>query len=180
MREGTAAETGEATASRIAIALGSNLGDREANLDFGRDELAKRGLVWSAVSSSYETAPVGPVADQPPFLNQVAVGETFLSPQALLEVCLSVEQARGRERMIHWGPRTLDLDVLLYGAARVLEPNLTVPHPELANRAFVLVPLAEIAGGWVVPGYNKTVRELLAGLDSGREGVQVWRSSDTR
>jgi 2-amino-4-hydroxy-6-hydroxymethyldihydropteridine diphosphokinase len=165
--------------NRVAIALGSNLGDREANLAFGRDELAKRGVIWQAVSSLYETEPVGPVADQPPFLNQVSVGVTLLAPRALLEVCLLVESERGRERTVHWGPRTLDLDVLLYGEAVIEEPDLIVPHREMANRAFVLVPLAEIRGDWVVPGYNRSVRELL-GAVAGREGVRIWRSSDTK
>ncbi len=163
----------------IAIALGSNLGDREANLAFGRDELARRGITWQSVSSLYETEPVGPVADQPPFLNQVAVGATLLSPAALLTVCLQVEAERGRERTIHWGPRTLDLDVLLYDDEIINEAALTVPHREMANRAFVLVPLAEIAGDQVVPGYNRTVQELLA-TAAGREGVRIWRSSDTK
>ena len=163
----------------IAIALGSNLGDREANLAFGRDELAQRGVTWQAVSSIYQTEPVGPVADQPPFLNQVAVGATFLSPHALLEVCLQIEAERGRERTVHWGPRTLDLDILLYGDDVINKPNLIVPHREMGNRAFVLVPLADIWGDWVVPGYNTTVRELLA-TASGREGVRAWQSSDTK
>lgn len=168
---------------KIAIAFGSNLGDREANLAFGRDEMARRGVVWTAVSSIYETEPVGPVADQPPFLNQAAVGETSLLPRALLEVCLAVEWALGRERTIHWGPRTLDLDILLYGDTAIREPGLNIPHPEMANRAFVLIPLAEVAGDWVVPGTGgQTVQEMLAALPTGRdsEGVRLWRSSDTR
>ena len=163
----------------VAIALGSNLGDREANLAFGRDELARGGVIWQVVSSIYQTEPVGPVADQPPFLNQVAVGATFLSPDALLEVCLQIEAGRGRERTIHWGPRTLDLDILLYGDAVIETPHLIVPHREMGNRAFVLVPLGEVAGDWAVPGYNKTVQELLA-IASGREGVRAWQSSDTK
>jgi 2-amino-4-hydroxy-6-hydroxymethyldihydropteridine diphosphokinase len=163
----------------VAIALGSNLGNREANLAFGREELARRGVTWRAISSIYETEPVGPVADQPAFLNQVAVGATLLPTRALLEVCLQAEAGRGRERTIHWGPRTLDLDILLYGEEEIDEPDLIVPHREIANRAFVLVPLAEIAGDWVVPGYNKRAWELLA-TASGREGVRIWRSSDTK
>jgi 2-amino-4-hydroxy-6-hydroxymethyldihydropteridine diphosphokinase len=112
-------------------------------------------------------------------LNQVAVGATLLTPHALLEVCLQVEKERGRERAVHWGPRTLDLDVLLYGMEVIDSPHLIVPHREMAGRAFVLVPLAEIAGEWLVPGYNKTVQELLARA-AGREGVRIWRSSDTK
>ena len=163
----------------IAIALGSNLGDREANLAFGRDELARHGVIWQAVSSIYQTEPVGPVADQPPFLNQVAVGATFLSADALLEVCLQIEVEHGRKRTVHWGPRTLDLDILLYGDEVIETPHLIVPHREIGNRAFVLAPLAEIAGDWAVPGYNETVQELLA-TAAGREGVRAWQSSDTK
>ncbi len=163
----------------VAIALGSNLGDREAHLAFGRDELTRRGVIWQAVSSLYQTEPVGPVADQPPFLNQVAVGATVLPPRALLQVCLQVESERGRERTVHWGPRTLDLDILLYGAEEIEEPDLIVPHREMASRAFVLVPLAEVAGDWAVAGYNRSVLELLATV-AGREGVRIWRSSDTK
>ena len=170
------------SSARVAVGLGSNVGDREANLAFGRDELAARGAVtWRAVSSVYETAPVGPVADQPPFLNQAGVGETNLAPRALLEVCLAVEWARGRERTLRWGPRTLDLDLLLFGDEVIDEPGLVVPHPEMSRRAFVLIPLAEIAGGWTIPGTGTTVEQLAATVP-GREGVlsQPWRSSATK
>ena len=160
----------------VAIALGSNVGDREAHLAAGRDELAARGVSWRAVSSVYETDPVGPVTGQGAFLNQAAVGETKLSPLALLEICLAVEREQGRVRTVRWGPRTLDLDILLYGEQQIFEPGLVVPHPEMARRAFVLAPLAEVAPDWRVPGEARTVRALLEAAP-GREGVRVWRSS---
>ena len=166
---------------RIAIGFGSNLGDREANLAFGREELGRQGVCWTSVSPLYETEPVGPVADQPPFLNQVAIGETSLPPDTLLKMCLAVEQARGRVRTVHWGPRTLDLDILLFGDRNIREAGLTIPHPEMGNRAFVLVPLADVAPEWVVPDTGgKTVRKLRDELAMGREGIRLWPTSDTK
>lgn len=166
---------------RVAIGFGSNVGDRAAHLAFGRARLGE-AIRWTAISPIFETTPVGPVADQPPFLNQVGVGETDSSPHALLDLCLAIERERGRERTVRWGPRTLDLDVLLCGDRIIGEPPvLIVPHPELARRAFVLVPLAEIAPGWVVPGIGKTVAVLRDAIEiDGREGVTVWRSSATK
>ncbi len=172
---------------KIAIGLGSNVGDREANLRFGREELARHGVFWSAASEIYETMPVGPVQEQGLFLNQVAIGETELPPLALLGLCHAAERARGRERgerHVPQGPRTLDLDILMYGDTPIHEPGLTIPHPRLAERAFVLVPLAEVAGDWQVPateGSSQTVaqlRDALANRDE--EGVRPWRSSDTK
>jgi len=165
--------------NRVAIGLGSNLGNREEHLQYARNELAQRGVTWTAVSSLYETNPVGPVADQPPYLNQAAVGVTNLSPGALLQICLAVEAERGRVRTLRWGPRTLDIDILLYGENPVDEPELTIPHLEMANRAFVLVPLAEIAPDWMVPGSGQTVATL-AEIVAGKEGVRLWRSGDTK
>ena len=166
--------------SRVAIGLGSNLGDRAENLAAGRKGLATRGVTWQAISQVYETEPLLPdtpqTTEQRAYLNQVAVGETELSPQALLEVCLGVEQEQGRVRTVRWGPRTLDLDILLYADRRIEEPGLIVPHPEMARRAFVLIPLAEAAPDWPVPGTGKTAAELAATVP-GREGVRVWRSS---
>ena len=166
--------------SRVAIGLGSNQGDRAANLAAGRNSLAARGVIWRAVSQVYETEPVLPdtslPTEQGAYLNQVAVGETELSPQALLEVCLGVEQQQGRVRTVRWGPRTLDLDVLLYDDRQIEEPGLIVPHPEMTRRAFVLIPLAEATPDWPVPGTGKTAAELAA-TAPGREGVRVWRSS---
>jgi len=162
---------------RFAVSLGSNLGDREANLRAGRDGLAARGVIWTAVSALYETEPVGPVRAQPPFLNQAAVGVTTLSPEALLAACQEVERESGRVRDVRWGPRTLDLDILLLDSDRIALPDLTVPHPEMANRAFVLVPLAEIAPDWVVPVDGETTVREMRDTAPGREGVRLWQSS---
>ena len=111
------------------------------------------------MSSVYETAPVG-VTEQPEFLNAVAALETCLPATDLLDVLLNLENKLGRVRTFRWGPRVLDLDLLLYGDAQIMLPSLTVPHPRLRERAFVLVPLAEIAPELVLPGEHKTVKEL--------------------
>jgi len=146
--------------TRAYLGLGANLGDRDATI---RAAVAALPDVV-AVSELRETDPVG-VTDQPRFLNGVAALETELSPRALLERLLAVEHELGRERRERWGPRTIDLDLLLYGDAEIDEPGLTVPHPRLHERAFVLEPLAELAPGLVVPGRGR-VEVLLAELDS--------------
>jgi len=147
------------------IALGSNLGDRRAHLDQGLLHLRQRpGVVVQRVSSWYETAPVGGPAGQGRYLNAVAQLATDLEPLALLAVLLDVEQQLGRVRGERFGPRTLDLDLLLY-EDRVLETEaLVLPHPRLAERRFVLEPFAEIAPFVIHPRLQKTIRELLAQL----------------
>ncbi len=126
------------------LGLGSNLGDRESLLRSALERLAADDLVITAVSSVYETAPVGWI-DQPDFLNLAAAIATALSPRALLERCLAVEAALGRVRAERWGPRTIDIDVLWYEGVVLQEPALTLPHPRLTERAFALLPLAEVA-----------------------------------
>jgi 2-amino-4-hydroxy-6-hydroxymethyldihydropteridine diphosphokinase len=149
-----------------AIALGSNLesrfGDRAANLREAIRQTEALGEV-RAVSSFYDTEPVGYVA-QPRFLNGALVLETELEPVALMRGLLSVERAMGRERegAVVKGPRVIDLDLLLYGDAVMSTEELTLPHPEMQARRFVLEPLVEIAPEWVHPVVGKTVRELLA------------------
>lgn len=126
------------------MALGSNVGDRDAHLAHARARLNELpGTRVLAASRVEETAPVGPVA-QPPYLNQMVLLETNLSPADLLAHCRAIETERGRERRERWGPRTLDLDIVRYGARNVREPNLTIPHPELPNRDFWQREIAEL------------------------------------
>lgn len=146
-----------------AIALGSNLGDREAALNSALAALRRlEGVEVLAASRFHETEPVGP-ALQGRFLNAAALLRASLPPRDLLAAMLDIERAAGRERNEKWGPRTLDLDLLVYGALRLSEPGLTVPHPRMAERAFVLEPLAEVAPTLDVPGLG-AVAELLSRL----------------
>ena len=153
--------------TRAFVGLGANLGDREARLRAALELLASSpGVSLLAVSAFRETDPVG-YLDQPRFLNAAAEVETELGPRALLDALLEVERALGRERVgPRFGPRTIDLDLLVYGDEVVDEPGLQVPHPRLHERAFALEPLDELDPGLVVPGRG-AVRELLAELDSG-------------
>ena len=150
---------------RAFVGLGSNLGDREGTIARAVELLsAAAGVEVVAVSQLRETEPWGPV-EQPAYLNGAVQLETELSPRALLDVLLAVEQALGRDRTgERWGPRTIDLDLLLYDDVEVDEPGLTVPHPRLHERRFALEPLAELAPDAVVPGRGR-VSELLAALD---------------
>ena len=141
------------------IGLGSNVGDRERNVRRAAAFLAGAGRV-AGLSSLYATEPVGN-REQPGFINAVAAVETSLDPGELLAVCRSIERELGRERMVRWGPRTIDLDILLYGDRTVSTDELTIPHPLMAGRRFVLEPLAEILPGLVHPALGKTVAELL-------------------
>ncbi len=142
-------------AARAYVALGANLGDAPAAVEAAIAELGRLPSTRLAARSSlYRTAPVG-YADQPDFVNAVAALDTTLTPRALLDALLALEHARGRTRDFPNAPRTLDLDVLLYGAQAVREPGLTIPHPRMHERAFVLVPLAEIAPEIEVPGYGR-------------------------
>ena len=128
------------------MALGSNVGDRAAHLAHARERLgALPGTHLVAASRIEETAPIGPVA-QPPYLNQMVLLETTLTPAELLAHCRRIEAERGRERRERWGPRTLDLDIVRYGAQTVRQPDLTIPHPELPNRDFWQREIAELEG----------------------------------
>jgi 2-amino-4-hydroxy-6-hydroxymethyldihydropteridine diphosphokinase len=138
--------------NEVYIALGSNLDDPAANVRAGFEALAMLpDTRLAAVSSLYANPPVG-YADQPDFVNAVARIETGLAPQALLDALLEVERRFGRVRDFPNAPRTLDLDIVLYGSEVITQPDLTIPHPRMHERAFVLVPLAEIAPNVVVPG----------------------------
>ena len=142
------------------LLLGSNLGDRAALLAAARQELAATAGEIVAESGLYETAAWGR-EDQPAFLNQALAVRTALRPEALLAACLAAEQQAGRQRLEHWGSRTLDVDILLFGAEIIDTPTLTVPHPRLPERRFALVPLAEVAGGLVHPQLHESIEALL-------------------
>ena len=159
----------------VYLALGANLGDREKNL---RDALAQiRTFVQiTRVSSIYETEPWG-VREQPWFLNLVCVGTTTLSPVDLLRHAKKIENEMGRAEGIRFGPRPIDIDILFYDNVIELSPALTIPHPRLHERAFVLVPLAEIAPDLVHPRFRVTIRALLARLES-TDGVHLYRPFD--
>jgi 2-amino-4-hydroxy-6-hydroxymethyldihydropteridine diphosphokinase len=142
------------------VGLGSNLGDREANLRRALELLEELGP--ARISSIRETDPVG-ITDQPRFLNAVAEVLTDLPAREVLDRLLAIERGLGREREeeVRWGPRTIDLDLLLYGSETIDEPGLTVPHPRLARRRFVLEPLHELDPDLVLPD-GRAVRDLLA------------------
>ena len=148
-------------AAQVAIALGSNLGDRVAHLTFaiGRLRAFVSGL---RVSSFIDTAPVDVPDDQPRYLNAVVVGETTLTPEQLLSRLLAIERERGRERPSLRAARTLDLDLILYGDQIRRVDTLEIPHPRFRDRAFVVQPLAEIAPDMVDPVTGLTIRELAA------------------
>lgn len=148
---------------RVAVALGSNLGDRRAHLDHAVASL-RTLLRKLTVSTYYDTVPAGVVGPHPLYLNAVAVGETALSARALLDALLAIESERGRARPYPNAPRTLDLDLILFGETVIDEPGLVVPHPRFRARRFVLQPLAEIASDLRDPISGKTAGELLAVL----------------
>ena len=153
----------------VYLGLGANLGDRRGNLS-----AALRGIEPAvrvdAVSSLYETAPVGP-QDQPAYYNAACRGATSMTPRALLDHVKAVERELGRSEGPRWGPREIDIDILLFGIEVVEEEGLTVPHLELANRAFVLAPLAEIAAHLLHPLLGKSIEELAAAVD--QAGVRM-------
>ena len=153
----------------VAIALGSNLGQRELQLARAVEGLrASPGLEVGAVSSFHDTAPVGGPAGQPRFLNAALMGETTLAPLALLDLLQALERAAGRDRSreVRCGPRPLDLDLLVHGTHELDTPALTLPHPRLEERLFVLAPLAEIAPELRLARSGETVAERLRALTS--------------
>ena len=154
----------------VYIALGSNLGDRSANLEAAVEALppSVRVLLRSPI---YETPPWG-YTDQPAFLNQVVQAETDLTPQDLLTYLKKLEEKLGRQPTFQYGPRKIDLDILLYDDLVLETPSLTIPHPHLAERAFVLLPLADLAPDLVHPVLGITVTEMLSKLN--QEGIHLY------
>jgi 2-amino-4-hydroxy-6-hydroxymethyldihydropteridine diphosphokinase len=144
----------------VAVSLGSNLGDRQAHLDFAVSRLESI-LAGLRVSRYYETDPLGVPDDQPLFLNAAAVGMSAMNARELLERLLAIERERGRERPFPGAARTLDLDLVLLGDVVASEPDLTVPHPRFRERLFVLEPLAEVAPDLVDPVTGRTMGDLL-------------------
>ncbi|MFC0296574.1 2-amino-4-hydroxy-6-hydroxymethyldihydropteridine diphosphokinase [Geobacillus jurassicus] len=159
------------------IALGSNLGDRVSYL---RDAIRvlhhHEGISVTSSSSIYETDPVGYV-NQGKFLNMVIEVATSLSPFALLDATQQIEQRFGRKREIRWGPRTLDLDILLYNHENIETEQLTIPHPRMAERAFVLIPLLEVNSHVAIPNLSEPLIDIIGRLPD-KKGVRVWKLRD--
>jgi 2-amino-4-hydroxy-6-hydroxymethyldihydropteridine diphosphokinase len=164
--------------NNVYLSLGTNIGDREHNLKRAVHMLLENENVKiQAVSSIYETAPVGYV-EQASFLNIAVLLETSYSPFEMLELCQSVELNLGRVREFRWGPRIIDLDILLYNQDNIEAENLIVPHPRMFERAFVLVPLMEIAN---VPftGFLQKAKSILSEMDIDQEGINKWKTTNS-
>jgi 2-amino-4-hydroxy-6-hydroxymethyldihydropteridine diphosphokinase len=160
--------------NKAYIGLGTNIGDRELNLRDAISELeAMPENEIISISSIYETNPVG-YLEQGKFLNMVICINTTFDAQTLLVACMKIEQNLGRKREIRWGPRTIDLDILLYNQENIVTKNLIVPHPRMLERAFVVIPLAEIDKDIILPNMEKPIREIMDDIPE-KEGVQIWK-----
>ena len=153
--------------AEVLLGFGGNLGDPVATIEAALRRLEAEGVRGTARSAFYRTRPWGRT-DQPDFVNLCAAAETALPPRALLEAIRRVEAALGRERRDRWGPRVVDIDILTYGDCALDEPGLTIPHLRLTERAFVLVPLLEVAPDCTIAG--RSVRDWAAGAD--RSGIE--------
>jgi 2-amino-4-hydroxy-6-hydroxymethyldihydropteridine diphosphokinase len=153
----------------VRLALGSNLGDREELLQQARDLIEERLLTGLVCSPIHETDPVGP--PQPKYLNQIVRGECEVSAMDALQICLGIEKQMGRERTLQWGPRSIDIDILTFGDQQISETMLTIPHPRLMERSFVLAPWADLEPNFVVPVTGRSVADLLAALPSSLRGT---------
>ncbi len=146
--------------TRIFLSLGSNLGNRKINLSKALRFIEEKDIRIKKVSSIYKTPPWGK-KDQPEFLNQVIEAETEVSPKKLLNTCKEIEKKMGRKKGERWGPRIIDIDILFYGEKIIKEENLTIPHPLITERAFVLLPLYEIAPDFIHPVRKEKIKALL-------------------
>jgi 2-amino-4-hydroxy-6-hydroxymethyldihydropteridine diphosphokinase len=159
------------------LSLGSNMGDRSNYLKSALETLVSVYPIEIVnVSSIYETDPVG-YTDQDLFLNMVAQIHTSLSPIELLEACSATETKLGRKREIHWGPRTIDLDILLFNEENIISERLVIPHPRMFERAFVLIPLLEISPETKLPTMTKSLSEILDEIPE-KEGVRIWKGKN--
>jgi len=159
----------------IHIGIGSNLGDRECNCLKALEELEKRGIKVAKKSSRYETEPWG-VRDQPRFVNMAVEADTDLSPGEVLRVIKDIEKKLGRREVLRWGPRIVDLDILLYDDQVIDETDLRIPHPHMHERDFVLKPLSEIAPEAMHPLLKKTVREMLSEVLAVMPSLQIHQT----
>ena len=157
------------------IGLGTNLGDREEALDCAINLIEDRGIVVDARSSIYETQPQG-MKDQPWFLNMVVRVKTDLSARELLQALLDIEGRMGRKRLVRWGPRVIDLDILLFDREEIHEEDLCVPHPRMTERAFVLVPLLELAPDISLPD-GTALEDCLSRSQAASQPVKLFESS---
>lgn len=162
--------------NKFYLSLGSNIGDREhfirtaiQLLDQSRDQLQVVQL-----SSFYETEPVG-LTEQASFLNIAAKGYTAFTPEELLKHTQNIEEQLGRTREVRWGPRVIDIDILLYNNIRMNTEQLVIPHPRMTERAFVLVPLAEIEPDLILPGSSGQIESLVQSVE--KEGVRLWKTN---
>ena len=149
----------------VFLGIGSNIGDRIVHLQEALGLLQDRGFILEKASQIYETPPWG-LREQPAFLNQVLQGTFQGTPYELLKLNMQIEEDCGRVRLEHWGPRVIDIDILAMGQYMIHSQRLSIPHPHFQNRAFVLVPWAEIAPGFVPPGTGESIRELIGKLPS--------------